>query len=61
MVLMDQSIDSPEPIIVPTGEPRVCIIKRGEKGFGFKVSGNNPVFIEEVKKGKLFNGSLKSH
>uniref|UniRef100_A0A3Q3GVR9 DH domain-containing protein n=1 Tax=Labrus bergylta TaxID=56723 RepID=A0A3Q3GVR9_9LABR len=45
----------------PTGLVQRCvIIQRDENGFGLTVSGDNPVFVQLVKEGKV-NGSLVTH
>uniref|UniRef100_A0A8C7Q2C1 Rho guanine nucleotide exchange factor 12 n=1 Tax=Oncorhynchus mykiss TaxID=8022 RepID=A0A8C7Q2C1_ONCMY len=45
----------------PTGLVQRCvIIQKDENGFGLTVSGDNPVFVQLVKEGKV-NGSLVTH
>uniref|UniRef100_A0A8C7D780 Rho guanine nucleotide exchange factor 12 n=1 Tax=Oncorhynchus kisutch TaxID=8019 RepID=A0A8C7D780_ONCKI len=45
----------------PTGLVQRCvIIQKDENGFGLTVSGDNPVFVQLVKEGKV-NGTLVTH
>lgn len=45
-------LDSPNP---PHGQCQInkVIVNRDEKGYGMKVSGDNPVYVQSVKPGKL--------
>uniref|UniRef100_A0A452VFZ2 Rho guanine nucleotide exchange factor 12 n=1 Tax=Ursus maritimus TaxID=29073 RepID=A0A452VFZ2_URSMA len=45
----------------PTGLVQRCvIIQKDDNGFGLTVSGDNPVFVQSVKEGKV-NGTLVTH